>query len=303
MSAFRGMQGLGDNVYQRAFIKSAVKSSPVVLETPWPEIYEGIPNLRLVKPSTQLRTQAKNISRADASLWSNTIVNRMFRISYGNEGILRGMRRGFGVDCSTFDLPDFESPIDGDYVVIRPVTVRKEWQAESRAPLPEYVAQCADVLIKRGIRVISVADLKEGEEWALDPLPKATERYHKGEFDVKQLLGLVRKSKMVIGGVGWIVPVAIAYQTPAWIIFGGQGGYNAPEALWDESRMNVRNLGYALPDSFCRCTSNLHTCNKRIRNHEQLFTRWLARFAALEPRVEDGLAPAQAHGLRLGLLC
>ena len=55
-----GMMGLGDNVYQRAFI-SAIKF-PVYIETPWPELYEGT-LARPVLPLTHLRTQMKNIKR------------------------------------------------------------------------------------------------------------------------------------------------------------------------------------------------------------------------------------------------
>ena len=68
MIAIRGMQGLGDNVYQRAFIKSLVKSKEVLLETPWPEIYEDLPNIKFIKPQTKLRTQKKSLEKVDTML-------------------------------------------------------------------------------------------------------------------------------------------------------------------------------------------------------------------------------------------
>ena len=281
MIAFRGMQGLGDNVYQRAFIKSLVKSTPVILETPWPEIYEDLPNLRLVRPNTRLRTQAKNAENADKSVWGAPYYGQSIQISYGDNGIMRGMRDKFKVDSASFDLPSFASPIKGKYAVIRPATVRKEWMAASRNPKPEYLAECAQILLDRGFKVISVADLQDGEEWALEPLPKATETYHKGEFSIKELLGLIQHAEIVVGGVGWLTPASIAYKVPSWVILGGFGAYNAPENLFDAGRMDLSKLGYAMPDDFCRCRDGKHNCKKDITNHAQKFTEWLGRFPNL----------------------
>ena len=281
MIAFRGMQGLGDNIYQRAFVKSLVKSTPVILETPWPEIYEDLPNLRLVRPNTRLRTQAKNAENAEKSVWGAPYYGPSIQISYGDNGIMRGMRDKFKVDSASFDLPSFESPIKGKYAVIRPATVRKEWMAASRNPKPEYLAECAQILLDRGFKVISVADLQDGEEWALEPLPKATETYHKGEFSIKELLGLIQHAEIVVGGVGWLTPASIAYKVPSWVIIGGFGAYNAPENLFDAGRMDLSKLGYAMPDDFCRCGDGKHNCKKDITNHADKFTEWLGRFPNL----------------------
>lgn len=277
MIAIRGMQGLGDNCYQRAFIKSLIKSRHVLLETPWPELYDDLDNITFIKPHTRLRTQAKNVASVDDSVWGIKYYGNAIQISYGDKGIMRGMRDKFGVDSSTFDLPNFESPIKGEYAIIRPATVRKEWMAASRNPNPEYLAECADILLKRGIKVISVADLQYGEEWALDPLPKATETYHKGEFSIKELLGLVQHAKVVVGGVGWLTPTSIAYKVPSWVILGGFGAYNGPENLFDAGRMDLSKLGYAMPDEFCRCRDGKHNCKKEISNHAEKFTDWLGQ--------------------------
>ena len=281
MIAIRSMFGLGDGIYVRAFIKSLVKSREVLLETPWPELYEDLPNLEFIKPSTRLRTQKKNADRVDKTVWAGKYYGNAIQISYGDKGIMRGMRDTFGVDSSMFDLPNFDSPIEGDYAVIRPATVRKEWMAASRNPKPEYLAECADILLQRGIKVISVADLEDGEEWALEPLPKATETYHRGEFGIKEILGLVQHAKIVVGGVGWLTPASIAYKVPSWVILGGFGAYNAPENLFDAGRMDLSKVGYAMPDDFCRCRDGKHNCRKDITNHAEKFTKWLGRFPNL----------------------
>lgn len=281
MIAIRGMQGLGDNIYQRAFIKSLVRSKEVILETPWPELYEDLPNIKFIKPQTKLRTQKKSLEKVDRSLWAGSYYGPAIQISYDHRGMMRGMRDKFGIDSSSFDLPNFDSPIQGEYAVIRPATVRNEWKASSRNPKPEYLAECAQMLLDRGIKVISVADLQDGEEWALEPLPKATEKYHKGEFGIKQLLGLVQHAKIVVGGIGWLVPAAIAYKKPAWFIFGGYGAYNSPENLFDAGRMDLSKVGYALPDDFCRCRDGSHNCRKEINNHATKFAEWLGRHTNL----------------------
>lgn len=290
MRYFSGMHGLGDNIYQRAFLKSLAKSGDVWLDTPWPELYCDLPNVHPVKPHTRLRTQAKNLNNSDVE-WSKPPSGHSTKISYQDDGILRGMRRSFGVDCSTFDLPKFDSPISGDYVVVRPATVRKEWAASSRNPRPEYLLECTEEVLRMGLPVISIADLADGAEWAVEPLPKATEKFHLGELNIKQLLGLVANAKLVIGGIGWMLPAAIAYKTPGWFVFGGFGRYNNPNVLMDPSRMDISNIGYALPDNFCKCGDGNHNCDKRISNHAEKFTKWLGKFPDLVSRKGDGIPP------------
>jgi hypothetical protein len=179
------------------------------------------------------------------------------------------------------DLPDFgPSPIAGAYVVVRPVTVRAEWRADTRNPLPDYIAKAAAELQRRGYQVISVADLEEGAEWALDPLPPADVQYHRGELPVEQLLALVQGAAAVIGGIGWLLPAAIAAKVPAWIVCGGQGGYNAPELITSPG-MDLSRIEFVVPDRFCRCIQKQHSCDKRISNYDQRLAAWADRLPAV----------------------
>ncbi|MGV2896729.1 hypothetical protein ACNPPY_13135, partial [Achromobacter sp. AGC78] len=84
-----------------------------------------------------------------------------------------------------------------------------------------YIAEAAEAARSAGYRVISVADLEPGKEGAVGKWPPADEVYHGGEFSVRQLLALVQGAAAVIGGIGWILPAAIAMKVPAWIICGG----------------------------------------------------------------------------------
>lgn len=262
------MKGLGDNVYQRAFIKALPK--PVYLDTPWPEIYAGIDGVHFIRPQTTLRTQAKNIARhADWVMPPTRQPTRQIR--YGAEGIIPGMTASFGVAPGAFDLPPLPpSPEQGKYVVVRPATVRSEWRADTRNPDPEYIIQACALAHDRGYRIISVADLVDNVEWAVGHLPPADVRYHKGELPVEQLLSLVANASAVIGGIGWLVPAALAAKVPAWIICGGQGGFNAPELICPSGS----TITFAVPDNFCRCKQKIHGCDKRISDYDAKLTAW-----------------------------
>ena len=82
------------------------------------------------------------------------------------------------------------------------------------------------------------------------------------------------------GRIGWLLPAAIASKVPAWIVCGGQGGFNAPELITSPA-MDVSRIDFAVPDNFCRCTQREHTCDKRIANHDQRFAEWADRLPAL----------------------
>jgi len=282
MLYIKGMHGLGDNIYQRGFIKLIKKD--VYLETPWPQIYEGLEHVKFVRPYTKLRTQSKNIESTEVEWLDNVKHNpkNKLRIHYGKPkgsgGIIREMRDCFNMrPPKQFDLPDFASQFPwiqdlGEFALVRPVTERKEWFNKARNPKAEYIAKSAEMLKDMGIKVISIADLKPKEEWLVKPAPYADKKFHKGELSVKELLALVQCSKYTIGGVGWIVPASLCYNTKAWIVLGGHGAYNSPEFIMYRQPNQVK---FAMPDNFCRCRDMKHDCNKEIGNYESKFAEWL----------------------------
>jgi len=271
-----GMLGLGDGLYQRAFIKAMPK--PLYLSTPWPILYSDIPEVYFIRPQTNLRTQAKNIARH--SSWLMPPAKQPARhIRYGAEGIIPGMIASFGVMPGEFDLPPLPpSPETGKYVVVRPATVRSEWRADTRNPAPDYILVAAANAKARGYKVISVADLVDGVEWIAGDAPYADVQYHKGELPVEQLLALVQGAAAVIGGIGWLVPAALSAKVPAWIICGGQGGYNAPELITPKGQTNIT---FTVPDNFCRCRLKMHNCDKRISDYDSKLAHWADRHLAV----------------------
>lgn len=306
----RGMWGLGDNVFCRPFIRMAAEHHRVFLDTPWPELYEDLA-INFVHKPRKLRTQMANVARQPASRWSKPVIPmREIRITYGRDlaqfSIVQSLERAFmplkGVrfDPVLFDLPDMgPSPVQSErpIAVVRPVTVRTEWHNTARAPRPEYIVALAAELMATHT-VVVVADIHADQEWLLGELPPAHHHFIFGELPVRELLALVRDADVVVGGVGWIVPVSLALRTKCFVVLGGHGGHNAPEKITDP-RLDLSRLGFAMPERFCRCTSMLHGCDKRIADPLGQFRRWAASHSTvIAGRAADRLdGPADGiHG-------
>jgi ADP-heptose:LPS heptosyltransferase len=287
----RGMWGLGDNVYSRPFVRAAALQYQVHLETPWPELYEDL-DIKFVLGKRKLRTQLKNIARQQQERWFRTLPMREVRevqVSYGGDlttagSIISALERRWysklrvAFDPALFDLPDMGPPplaSERPIAVVRPVTVRSEWRGEARSPRPEYVNAIAAELLATHT-VVAVADLEPDQEWAVGELPPAHHYRLFGELNVRELLALVRAADIVVGGVGWIVPVGIALKVRTFVVLGGQGGHNAPAKITDP-RLDLSRIGFAMPERFCQCTSMLHACDKTIADPLGQFSRWAAQ--------------------------
>lgn len=278
----RGMRGLGDNLFQRALLHAV---PGVYLDTPWPELYADM-DVRCVRADTTLRTQRENVQRS-AYAWHATPAKvRALRIGYGSAELARGsiveaLRRQLAAAevqtvprYSLPEVPAWPCAPELRIAVVRPVTVRSEWRNEARNPRAEYMAEAASELQRRGYHVVSVAHLVEGQEWAVGPLPPADTVLHRGELDVVQLMSLLRRAQVAVGGVGWLLPMAVSAGTPLYVIQGGHGGHNAPGVVTDPS-MDLSRVGWARPDRYCGCTSMLHACDKTISGFADGFSRWL----------------------------
>lgn len=269
-------QGLGDTIYLRPSIRALAKRHELYIATPWPELLEDL-DVRFVRPVNQYRCQTENAADQDDGRWEEIPAGAIRlepRVQWRSSmSVPAGIADSLGLDVETltYDLPPFTVPSHaaiGAYAVVRPAVVRKEWENPARNPDPRYVAATAAELQERGLKVVSVAHLKAGEEWALDPLPPADVVLHAGELNVGALMGLVRGASVVVGGPGWIVPACVAYGTRCLMIGGGQGHYNRPQKLvpaWKQHRM-----GWILPDDYCRdCHDPDHDCPKEITRFEE----------------------------------
>lgn len=280
----QAMQGLGDTIYSRPFIKAAVaRGADIWLKTAWPQLFSDLPQVKCVSPGNiGLRTQHKNINLA-ASLGLYKQAPRGVRwehwhyVSRPNMSISAALNHGLPIGEGgdwRLDLPafQFERRTRMPYIVVRPCTVRSEWRADNRNPLPEYIQRAVEPLIDDYV-IVSVADLSPGHEWAVEPVPYADDRFHDGQLSVVELLAMVQNAAAIISPVGWAVPAALAARKPLLCIGGGQGYNNSPQRLVDP-RIDTGLIHWALPDNYCQCKTWTHPCNRVISNFDRHIKEW-----------------------------
>lgn len=279
-----GMKGLGDNVYQRAVVRRL--DGPVYLATPWPQLYADLPHVRPVRPARHgLRTQLANEALQPPGTWHDRPEKApRLTIRYGDDTaragltMLQGMERGLPggrgpLVCDLPATPPWPSMVNGRRLaIIRPVTHRAEWLNTARAPDPQYINALAARLMDTH-HVVAVGDVVERVEWVVGDMPPCHEALMHGELDVLQLVALMRAAAVVVGGVGWVLPMAVATQVPAYIVLGGNGGANRPGIVTDP-RLDTSRLGWAFPSRLCLCHNMRHACDKRMPDPVPGFEAW-----------------------------
>ncbi len=268
MRYLKGMQGLGDNIYQRSIVRNMGET---YLITSWPQIYSDLPNVYPIRPQSRLRTQTKNFRRGDLRFYPPPYAVQPARWAYDNQGtILESLERNGHAPMGAFDLPrvqPWNGPGTTPYIVVRPATIRSEWRAAARNPIPEYIHRAAKRMADLGYWIISLADV-DGIHEVFDGLvPFAHERFDKGQLQIEQVMSLVQGAAGVISGVGFMAPMCLAYKTPLLLIYGGWGAHHGPQRIFD-SRLDTSRIIQAVPDAFCMCANRDHKCDKRISNLE-----------------------------------
>jgi hypothetical protein len=284
MYRLTSMKGLGDNIYQRAFIKNISQNALCVLDTPWPEIYEDLGNVYFSFCKTELRTQKKNVKKTDfCGRRDSEIRQRLSKVvnlgqvRYTNTGIVDGLKKCFKVEPLKMDLPTFDLSkrlselSQKKFAVIRPVTVRKEWHSDARNPHPEYIQIAVNELKKQGIYTISIADADGVNETFVGEKPDCDLNFNEGQLNIREILSLVQNASIVVGGIGWLVPAAIAYETKACFISGGWGEFNHPSRLLPNYETSF--IKFIMPDNFCMCKDSNHLCDKTITNFQEQFIK------------------------------
>ena len=283
------MQGLGDSIWQRPILKAmAFSGERFKIITPWPEVYDDL-GVEFCHPETRLRTQRKNIFRVPR-YWSKPegLVKRMWY--HERDRIHGGMTifRSLELHCERewgfrprkeydFDLPpNLATPFKWleNYVVIRPVTSRTEWNAGSRNCDPKYISQCNDILRADGYTTVGIADIDGIVENFVGEPPDCDVKFYRGELDAQQILGLVANAKACVSPGGFMVPMATYARVPIFYIIGGFGGMDTPERMFDH-RVPLDKLGVGMPDNLCPCTStSCRKCDKTISNLLPQFQQW-----------------------------
>lgn len=237
----QGMHGMGDNLHQRALIRQWMQARTVYLETPWPCIYHDLvgPRLHLIKKSSSLRTQAKNLRREDAqySKLPPPSGAKVAKIWYTpdmvrrNGSMLAAMIAGAGLDYPTADfrlpIPDEWSArlrlpaTDKPVMLYRPLVERPEWGG-CASRNADYVAYRAlfDTIRDR-FHVVSVADLVPNVEWIVGQRIKADTEYHEGQLAFEELAALAKRAVLVYCSPGFAMLLGQAVGTPTICVFGG----------------------------------------------------------------------------------
>lgn len=267
------MHGLGDTIYQR----SVVRHFPgAYVMTAWPELFADL-DVKCIRTGTRLWYTRRHIESSGFAWARPPLRAKHLDFSYGTkdpEPILAAIARKSG-KTPTMDLPDFgASPVKTDkpVAIVRPVTIRREWPNESRAPDPQYVAQAAEILRAKGFHVVSVLMTEDGKEWQVGDV-QADEVLH--NRPIVEVLAAVQNAALVVGGVGWIVPASLAMRVPSYIILGGALRLNSPQRI--ASGTDSEHIGWAWPDEPCQCARLDHACAKHITRFGAGFAAWLDR--------------------------
>lgn len=291
--------GIGDNIYTLPFVKILAQTNQVYIQSPLPDIYKDVPNIKFVKfEDMTYRTQSKSLLN-DATKYSTLPKNiyKTYTPQYGGKELLENSVIGifykeFGIPFQTeieWKLPSFENelddflnkiPKDRRIAIIRPATIRKEWRVSSRNANPNYIAWCCRVLNEAGYYTISIADLKDGEEWLVDGIDvPAQMKLHKGELGIYGTLELFKHAKIVIAGSGFALPASVSSDTNLFLILGGRLLYDGISKTIHPS-MNLNKISWAIPDLPCKCTQNEHNCTKAISTLDSDFYNFLRKVNA-----------------------
>lgn len=289
-----GMQGLGDCINQRPIVRAVSKRVETYLATPWPQLYGDL-EVKCVKGGSRLRTQYRNESQMPNECWHplpaevGGTMRLWYRTEYGN--LHEQFERLLPLSPDQqwrYDLPYFDRPRVAPtrpYAVVRPATVRREWRADARNPKPEYLERAAAMLRDRGIAIVTIASLQDGEEWLIGKAPVADMEFLNGELTTNEMLGLIQHATLCVGGEGFLMPAAMAFRTPIVVIYGGWGGHGHPDKTIPPRLVDSAPYATILPDNFCLCQEPYHDCDKLISEFDGKFaaalTRLRARGAAL----------------------
>ena len=237
----QGMHGCGDAIHQRGIIRLLMTKYDVTLESSWVAPYHDLitQGLRVINKPTSLRTQAKN-ARREAGLFAKGVPAgaRVRKVWYSpqevrqNRGVFAAMCRNCDVD---YQKADFRLPVKQEWVgaaraavgcpdkpilVYRPLVERTEWLG-CKARNPDYEAYAAlYASVRDRFRVVSIADLIPGKEWAVGQDVDVDQRFHAGELPFETLAGLLSIATMVFASPGFAVILAQAVETPVVCTFG-----------------------------------------------------------------------------------
>ena len=269
------MLGMGDGIHQRAVVRKLLPDYDIYLETTWPVLFHDMPEVKLIRRHTNLRTQTKNAVREAGFFIENPpFIPLVKKVWYRpadvrrHGSVLGAMLGNLGLSK---DGADFSFPLKQEWIdkagkitntkkpilIYRPLVERKEWGgcANRNPDIEAYDELFSSV--RDDFFVISVADLIDGVEWIVSKPIKADLEFHKGELPVEILAALVSHAALTFNSPGFMSILSRAVGTPNICVFGG----------YENSRSFALGEGFYLgidPENPCQCFSHTHSCDKRI---------------------------------------
>jgi ADP-heptose:LPS heptosyltransferase len=248
----------------------------VYVQTPWPQLYWDLP-VKCVKVNSHLRTQRANVAKQSGWFYpthnaTKKELNYNVRGFMENVSVLEQFNRIQEINAFELTFPvkdEWAFDVPDKFAVVHYPTLRKEWLNSARNCKVEYIQQCVDWLKREGYTIISIAHIKDGQEWFVQEPSGCDIEFHHGEISIEQVAWLLSRSEIAISPVGFVLPLGWAVGCKTFIIYGGSTG---PRILSDD-RFKQDNLCNVLPEPFCECHRKEHSCNKEVEHlEEKLFS-------------------------------
>ena len=284
---FDGANGFGDNLFQRVVIRYMLRYfKTIYLHTPCHDMYWDMPpGIKFVAEGHKwLRTQAKSASRTPKYLTAKLPMN-IARKTYDYCPVRQLkhcsawiIRKKLGLGSENFDFtfpikPKWEAQArrlvndlkigSKKLCILRPNTLRSEWNYPSRNPKNEHFQRIID-RYKDEYYFLSLADTVHLVEWMDGELRGVDRCFHGGEIPLPVVFGLIKISDLVLCGPAFFMLAGIAIRARTFAVW---GGCSEPSASLDPC-MGLNTLGYVAPDPSCNCFLPNHDCNREIPERE-----------------------------------
>tara|TARA_R110000803_G_scaffold90465_1_gene157867 strand:- start:14915 stop:15832 length:918 start_codon:yes stop_codon:yes gene_type:complete len=287
----RTWQGWGDTLYQRPIIKALLaKHSSLIVETPIPQFFADI-DVTFTLPAFRYRTQELLVKQLDekAFEWQSPPNGLPIQLAHYERDFRKGLtvfealERSGNVTITDFDLR-MEIPELGEakkslslpkeFVIVKPLTLRKEWSNPSRNCEMESIRTVVKVCKSLGIATVACASTGLGER-LVDHDLRCDIEVTDGSVGFFEWMALGQRAIATVGGVGNILPVGMVTGANTFVI---SGGYQDPRQLVD-SRFDYvmetsngfwhgQRIFVHTPPQSCNCFNHNHECKKEINQDE-----------------------------------
>lgn len=279
MMILRGMYGVGDNIHQRAVVRTLMdRGVSVVLETFYRAMYDDLVQrgLRLkLLAGIPPRIREREPLKTDITLPRN---HASMKITYNASEIHRcGSILAAQYACVGLRMPErpnFSLPVRREWrqcarervgavskplLVYRPIVLNNVWKAEARAPDPDSYAT-----IFRSIRdryhVVSIANLGDAGESIVGDVQDADTSFNHGELDFETMVGLFAEAELTFACPGMAPVLSQAVGTRTVVVYGANECHRTTSVVGDHLAPTLA----IEPDVPCSHHAKTCDCSKHI---------------------------------------